>query len=265
MKRAIDQVGGHPLPRFYATLALALSGLFSWIYYPRWWFILLGMAFGFRQAKAWWKVNQAEAQKKALEKWILSFFERLMNFLDAGYNPLESWARAGAALQGEGGEEKEGFLSGLDREVKDRLTENVLDVIKKYKEGQSFEDALVSFGQEVSSPLVENFIHHFILGIRQGGDLAKLTESFYRLLFDRRELDRDRETKLYAAKRELAVLFVMPFILLASLRYSSLGQGGRGLINLLIHLFCLGLFYLAWLWARSILHRTEVNQEKRSS
>lgn len=254
----------YPLPRFYQLFALSLSGLFSWIYYPRWWFVLPGMLLGLRQIKAWWKEKQVRDRNKAMEESLLSFFERLMNYLDAGYNPLESWAGAGRALKGEKREGDSKYQSMQERDGQEKVTEEVLAVIRKYEEGKSLEEALEYFSQELSSPLVENFIRHFILGIRQGGDLAQLTESFYRLLFDRQELNRDRETKLYAAKRELVILFIMPFVLLASLRYSALEQGGEGLFHFIIHLFCLGLFYLAWRWAKAIINRTELKKQTRS-
>ena len=252
-----------PLPRFYLVLAFFLSGLCAWIYYPRWWFILVGILLGIRQLRKWWLQKLVRDWNRALEQRILAFFERLMNYLDAGYNPPDSWERAALALGGQSKANKALFQSPLDKRSQEEFYGRVHGVIQSYREGDSFEEALQAFGQDLSLPLLDNFIHHFVLGIHQGGDLAQLTESFYRLLFDRRELARDRETKLYAAKRELAILFAMPFILLAALRASAMGQGGRGLMDLLIHAFCLALFYGAWLWAQAILHRSDSGGNKR--
>lgn len=247
------------LPLLPSLLVTALSGVCAWLFYPRLWFLLIGMVLGLVQGKkAWIKAKEREMQDKK-ERVLVDFFDAMINHLEAGDNPPASWAWALDQVQRKW-QVTEGQAKGGEKNcslLKEPLLVRQLgEVLRRYRGGMGFDCALKGLAEEKPGLLLEDYLHHFILGIHQGADLAKLTKSFYRLLVDERELAQDRQSKLAGARREQAILFIMPFLLLCAMRMSGMGQSGGGGINLLLHIFCLLLFYLAWRWSQSIIRQS---------
>ncbi len=228
-------------------LYLSISMLCSWIYYPKTIFILLGGLIGQRIFINSHIKTMENKEKEDLDKWICLFFESLSNYLDSGYNPFAAWSRSL--------EQVSKRLEGEDRRspIAENFCREVSRSIERRNEGWAMEENLDLLSKNLNHKYFSSFLKHFILGTRQGADLAALTENFLLIMNDRRDLRQERETKLYAAKREQLMLFAMPFILLLCMRTGSMISSQSGIFDFIIRMVCLPVFYLAYKWSEEIL------------
>lgn len=226
---------------------LAISMFCSWIYYPKIIFILLGGLVGQRIFINNHIKSLENKEKEDLDKWICSFFESLSNYLDSGYNPFAAWSKSRDQLSKRLEEEDKATSIGRS------FCREVGRSIERRNEGWAMEENLDLLSKNIGHKDFSSFIKHFVLGTRQGADLAALTENFLSIMNDRRDLRQERETKLYSAKREQLMLFAMPFILLLCMRTGSMIGAQSGIIEFIIRMLCLPVFYLAYRWSEEIL------------
>lgn len=220
---------------------LALLG--SWIYLPAWFFVLPATVILGVYAKSNYQRRKQAYEEKMISWHFTDFLQVLAGKLNAGFNlvhGLKGTARDLAVKDGGASL----FLASLNRNL------------DQYDGGRSLESCLKDFASDLDLPIIHSFVDSLVLGMDRGVDQADLVEAYLRVLVDIRDLEAEREAKLYAAKREQYFLFLMPFLLLLFLRLSHLVPGKMNFLDILVRLACLGLMGLAWHWCQKIINQS---------
>lgn len=232
-----------------------ISTICAYIYYPKLYFVIIASLIAVRLMKKQYRKKIKKDRLRQLDKWIALFFESLANNLDSGHNPYISWENTSKTLLKrlkESGDENNMVASSFCKFL--------IETVKRRSEGWSIKENLNMLAKNLNHKYFSSFIEHFELGIRQGADLAIMTGNFLNVMNDKRELMEERDAKLYAAKREQTILFIMPFILLACMRSSSMLYVSAGIIDLILRIFCLAIFLIAYKWTESILAYAKVEE-----
>lgn len=222
-----------------ATLAggAAVSAAVAWIYLPIPLFVVPAAIAGA------FKIRRAAEEKKraASKKRERAAFE---TFLEAFAASASSGIPLVPALE-EACEEVSRshpgtILDGAGYRFRDRLKHRIRleEAIEALSEGEEDE--------------VRRFCEYLLVVRRRGADPAGLADDFRRLLADNRSLEREREVCLNSMRREQRLLFAMPPILILGLRLSGI-QKAPGIIDVIIRLICLILFWIAARWSSSIV------------
>lgn len=224
----------------------------AWIYLPLWPFVLGVTVLAFFYARKAYQRRKAKEEDKRLQQDFASFLDILSGTLQAGANLIT------------GLRETERELAVKEREDA-VFTPALQRALVRYEEGDSLAMALQSLAGQLESPLVQSFVDSLLLGIERGADLAQLITSYGEILSDLRELEEEREAKLFAARREQNLLFAMPFILLVMMRLGGFLPKELNLTDILIRLVCLVILGLAWKWCRNILDKSYMSEREEES
>lgn len=224
-----------------------VGGLGALIYFTRPWFAIFFALFGAYKGFRLGKHSQYKEASLRSEDDFAKFLETFASFLEAGFNPEKALISSIETLK---------KRKSKENEEPSFLMRRLMEIPMKFREGKTFDQVLKEFGQSFSSGLVPSFVKHLLLGKRQGADLCALSLNFLHILVDQKELREEREAQLYSAKREEIILFIMPFVLLALVRWTGLVPVGEGPVIALVKIVCLFLFGLAWKWSQKILEDT---------
>ncbi len=220
--------------------AIFLIATVSWIFLPRLWFLACSIPLGYICFSKIMKQRTNNRKKLNLLRQERLFFESLQSNLVG----MQNLSQAMHTTYHD--------LAKLFDE-----NEEIMVALKLYLEaiqtGEGQERALDKFASALGDPLLSQFSTSLSAAYYQGLDLDQLISSYHLVLVDFQDLADEKEAKLLSSRKEQALLFILPFIMLLMMQVTGLDGGSLGLTGLLARLVFLILFVIAWLWSEQII------------
>lgn len=226
---------------FFAFLYGVVGAGCGWIFLSRWWFVLsaflLAFLFGQRQ---WNKKEKSRAEERERDHFRL-FLESFSARLEAGSNVLHAMKFAVDQMIENSNGSASLFLKGM------------IAVLDHHQNGESLVQGLDQFVLVTRDPLIVSFLESLRVGLHQGSDLSRLSSQYLLILIEEETLAENRRASLDRSKREQTLLFCMPVLLMAAMRFSGLLPDQDRWIDYLVRFASGTLFVIAWFWSERIL------------
>lgn len=111
----------------------------------------------------------------------------------------------------------------------------------------NIEALLADFAERSGLDDIKSFAEVFEVCNRQGGNLKKVVTETRDIIHDKIEIEMEIETILAGNKNELNIMIVMPIIVVLMLNGMGSGTVNENtLSNIMLKLFCIGMFVLAY-------------------
>lgn len=235
--------------RFASLLAIIATSILSWIFLPRVWFLFLSLPLGYMTFRKLMKKRELSSAKVNLLRQERLFFESLQSNLVGKQNLSQAM-----------------LLTQQDLSKLFEEDERIMVALNQYGEivrlGEGQDKALLYFGHILGDPLMEQFSRSLISAFYQGISIDQLIQSYHLVLVEFQDLADEKEAKLLSSRKEQALLFILPFVMLFMMQITGLDGGPIGLIGLIARSVFLLLFIIAWLWSEQIIGGTgQINVE----
>lgn len=219
----------------------AVLGLFlGWLYLPKASFSIAFAAFGaMALLKYVARQKNAQLQRKVQEEFSL-FLDCFASNMSAGKNLLNAISDS---------KEETRLAEGADGPIIEALDHFTL----KVRQGIGIGEALNDIAEEVTDRTVSCFFQSLSFALDRGVNMMQLAETYHVLLQEQRDLEKERALHLAGMRREQILLFFMPVVLVTAMRLFGIQGSALSLLEVVVRILCLLLFWAAWRWSAAII------------
>ncbi len=224
-----------------AALGMAAAVVVLYVFFHS---VLLGVLAGLCLIVPAQKLYREYQRKKRQKNLLIQFkdlLESLSSSYSAGQNTLAAFTDARADMV------------SIYGETADIVAEIDL-IVNGMANNFAVEQLLENFAARSGLEDIESFANVFEVANRQGSNLKQVIADSREIINDKIEIEMEIQTMLTGNKNELNIMLVMPLVILLSLN----GMGGMTASantpeNVLVKLFCLALFAVAYWLGRKIV------------
>ena len=185
----------------------------------------------YRQKK---QLNELRNQFRDLLESLASSYSAGSNTVDAFSNALNDMA----SIYGEGAD----------------IVQEVRTICTGLANNMTIESLLLDFAQRSNLDDVLSFANVFEICNRRGGDLKRIVSDTREIINDKIDVEMEIETMVAGSQNELNIMMVMPVIIVVMMKGLGSGMAGENTpVTVVVKIFCIGIFILAYVIGRKII------------
>lgn len=183
--------------------------------------------------------RKLEKRKNALLLQFKDLLESLTASYSAGKNTLDAFSDAAEDMS---------HIYGKDTDI----VREVELIIGGMRNNINVEELLLNFADRSGLEDVQSFADVFRVALRQGANIKDIIFSTRDIIGDKIEMEMDIRTMMAGNKNQLNIMMVMPLIIVVSLNGIGSGTSANSPLNIIIKLFALGIFWLAYKMGKKV-------------
>lgn len=227
---------------FLAGRILLVTVLIAYLFYDSAWALFAGFLVGPLYVAAFYKDQQQKATFD-MEKQFCTGLLFAAGVLESGYSLENAWKEM---------QEEVAELFGSDTAYCKMLR----GINQGISVNQPLERLVLDAYRQTDSEIMKDFADVLYFARKSGGNLTRIMRGTANRILHKYQISEELQMAISAKKLELLVMNIMPFAILAYLRFSltafvaSLYHNVRGCLVMTI---CLALYFAAWMLARRIV------------